>query len=117
MIAQTYLNKSHFLQASSNSFHEQLVVMQTSYIEVPVGIVGIIAHRLFCAEGLREAWKLRPVCATFASAIKDDMLLYRIKEVLYERRNNGIMSHLMPDYLYYRIIRPCDEADSFLAKV
>ncbi|KAI4950629.1 hypothetical protein J4E91_004514 [Alternaria rosae] len=93
--------------------------MQIAQVEVPAEIVGIIAHHLFCLEGMQETWKLRLVCTTFASAIKDDILLYQTEELRYAngRWCGSIMSHLMPEWLYYRVKKPVDSMSSLSANI
>lgn len=91
-----------------------VVAMRFAHVEVPAEVVGIIAHHLFCLEGMRETWKQRLVCTTFASAIKDDILLYQTEELRYADRRwcGSIMSHLMPEWLYYRVKKPVDSMSS-----
>ena len=91
-----------------------VVAMRFAHVEVPAEVVGIIAHHLFCLEGMQKTWKVRLVCTTFASAIKDDILLYQTKELRYSnwRWCGSIMSHLMPEWLYYQVKKPVDSMSS-----
>ncbi|KAH7082372.1 hypothetical protein FB567DRAFT_605754 [Paraphoma chrysanthemicola] len=72
---------------------------------LPPEVVGIIAHYLVCAN-VKDAWKLRSICASFRHAIVDDMLLRQQKDVLQNARR--IMCHLLPLYLAQRTKTPLD---------
>jgi hypothetical protein len=82
--------------------------MLISFVEVSPKIVGIIAHHLVC-DGIREAWKLRGICATFEQAITDDILLRRSKDFLQDGRR--IIHHIMPRYLFCRVKNRLDVHD------
>jgi hypothetical protein len=99
-------------------------------IEVPVEVVGIIAHHLVCA-GIHDAWKARGVCctdihplfrvnpltltATLRGAIDDDILLHQTKDVL--RPGDKIMEHMMPRYLAQRVKTRLDVEDALPIRV
>jgi len=92
--------------------------MEIASVEVPAEVIDLIVNHLVRAEGLQQAWKLRCVCTTFASAIKQDVLLYQTNDVLFTQfGGNNIMAQLLPEYLYKRVRKPFSTISRLSARI
>ncbi|KAF2115906.1 hypothetical protein BDV96DRAFT_60916 [Lophiotrema nucula] len=77
-------------------------------LDLPPELFQHVMHQLVSVVGVRAAWRLRPVCRTFAAEIRQDVVANQPLHVFHHYRANVLFDKVAATVLFNRIVKPLD---------